>query len=95
LFIDRMNCTDFNADSVFNKKFPQKIYAPLTLNDHRLDLHIFVDQSSVEVFAENGKIVMSATTFPSESQKSIETFAKGGKTKLVSFKGWNLDSIWK
>jgi fructan beta-fructosidase len=95
LFIDRTNCTDFNTDSIFNKKFPQKMLAPLTLTDHKLDLHIFVDQSSVEVFAENGKVVMSATTFPSESQKSIETFANGGKAKLVTFKAWNLDSIWK
>jgi fructan beta-fructosidase len=95
LFIDRSNCSDFISDSVFNKNFPQKIFAPLTLNDRLLDLHIFVDQSSVEVFADNGKLVMSATTFPSESQTGIETFSKEGKTKLVSFKAWNLASIWR
>lgn len=95
LFIDRTNCTDFTSDSVFNKHFPVKVFAPLTIKNHLLKLHILVDQSSVEVFASDGKIVMSTITFPAESQIGIELFAEQGKAKLVNFKGWILESIWK
>ncbi|MEO8111432.1 MAG: GH32 C-terminal domain-containing protein [Ginsengibacter sp.] len=94
LFIDRTKCSDFTTDSVFNKKFPIKVSAPLVLKNDKLTLHIFVDASSVEVFANDGEITMSCTTFPSSAQTGI-TFFGDGKSSVQNFKAWMLDSIWK
>lgn len=95
LFIDRTNCTDFTTDSIFNKTFPQKMTASLSLSDGVLRLHILVDKASVEVFANGGQKVMSATTFPGEAQTGIEVLAEGGKATLVQLKAWELKSIWE
>ncbi len=95
LFIDRANCSDFVSDSIFNKYFPVRVTAPLSLHKRPLKLHIFMDKASVEVFANEGEITMSATTFPSDSQTGIQLFSTGGNTELLSGKAWMLSSIWK
>ena len=68
--------------------------APLLLTKGKLQLHILVDASSVEVFANGGRISMSTVTFPSASQTGISLFAKGGTAKLLPSKAWMLQSIW-
>ncbi len=95
LYIDRTHCTDFTSDSTFNKSFPVIMSAPLSLTNGKLDLHILVDASSVEVFANGGKVNMSTVTYPSESQTGISLFAKRGVVKLLPSKAWMLESIWK
>ena len=92
--IDRSNCTDYTSDADFTKKFATKMYAPVEPEGKLLKLHILVDQSSVEVFTNQGKVVLSAVTYPSASQIGIQLFSENGKTKLVSFHGWQMTSIW-
>ena len=70
------------------------MYAPVTAENSRLKLHILVDQSSVEVFAGAGKVVISAVTYPSIAQTGIQFFAEQGKVNVSSFKAWQLKSIW-
>lgn len=94
LYIDRSHCSDHITDSIFNKKFPLKTTAPLVLNGNKLKLHVFVDVSSVEVFANDGEITMSVATFPSPSQTGIEFFSDA-KSGIKNFKAWMLQSIWK
>jgi len=93
--LDRTNCTDFVSDSSFTKVFAKKMVAPLMLREGKLRLHIFVDQSSIEVFTNDGEVVISATTFPSEEQLGISFFSEGGKTQITTLKAWELNSIWK
>ncbi|PKQ45391.1 glycoside hydrolase family 32 protein [Confluentibacter flavum] len=92
--LDRTNCTDFVSDKSFTQNFATKMYAPLTVNNNILKLHIFVDKSSIEVFLDDGEIVLSASTYPSESQTGIEVFSNGGKTEFISINAWELSSIW-
>jgi sucrose-6-phosphate hydrolase SacC (GH32 family) len=93
LFIDRTNCTDV-SDSNFLKAFAVKMSAPLRLSKKLLKLQIFVDRSSVEVFANDGEKVLSATTFQSEEQTGVEFYAIGGSSKIINLKAWKLKSIW-
>lgn len=95
LCLDRTNCTDFTAEPKFNEVFAQKMYAPLSLQEETLKLHIFVDQSSVEIFTNDGEVVLSAVTFPSENQLGIEVFSEGGDTEILSLNAWNIQSIWR
>ncbi|WP_276502769.1 glycoside hydrolase family 32 protein [Terrimonas pollutisoli] len=92
--IDRTNCTDFITDTDFTKKFATKMFAPVEPESNLIKLHILIDQSSVEVFTNQGKVVLSAVTYPSPNQTGIQVFSEKGKTQLVSFKAWQLSSIW-
>lgn len=92
--LDRTNCTDFVSDHEFTTSFATKMYAPLKINDELLRLHLFIDQASIEVFTNDGEVVLSATTFPSETQLGIEIFSNNGVTEVKSLKAWELSSIW-
>lgn len=92
--LDRTNCTNFESDDEFTSNFATKMYAPLKMAEGTLRLHLFVDKSSVEIFTNDGEIVLSALTFPSEEQLGIELFSTGGITELSSLKAWELRSIW-
>lgn len=60
LYLDRTQA----GDTSFDPKFPARYTAPLKLAGKPLQLDIFADRSSVEVFAQNGEIVFTALVFP-------------------------------
>jgi len=95
LCLDRTNCTDFISEQQFNDVFAKKMYAPLSLHEGTLKLHIFVDQASVEIFTNDGEVVLSAVTFPSEDQLGIEVFSEDGETEIISLDAWEMKSIWE
>ncbi|TXK46095.1 glycoside hydrolase family 32 protein [Pontibacter qinzhouensis] len=95
LSVDRTQCTYFTSNPDFNKAFATKMHAVVEPENNQLRLHILVDQSSVEIFTNQGKVVLSALTFPGEQQTGIELFSKNGNARLVEFKAWELTSIWK
>lgn len=89
LVIDRTNCTDASIP-----KFSRMEHAKVIPVDGKLRIHLYVDSSSVELFANDGRDVFTFLTYPDVSQTGIELFAlKAGTT--VSFKGWRLKSIWQ
>ena len=49
-----------------------------------LSLHIFIDRSSIEVFANDGQVVITDQIFPASTSQSIELFAEGGQVDLSS-----------
>lgn len=53
--------------------------------DNKIRLHIFVDKSSIEIFANDGKDVFTLLTYPGEAQTGIELLQqkKGTKMELV------------
>ena len=59
-----------------------------------LKLHIFVDRSVLEIYANNGRCI-TRRIYPSRSDStSIALFADGGSTKLKSIDIWRMGSIW-
>jgi sucrose-6-phosphate hydrolase SacC (GH32 family) len=93
--VDRTNCSDYSENANFNKNFPAKAYAAVEPENNQIKFHFLVDESSIEVFTNQGKVVLSLLTFPSPMQKGIQLFSEKGTAKLASFKGWELASIWK
>lgn len=61
----------------------------------RLRLHLFLDRSVIEVFAN--EVVGSAfRVYPTRSDSDgIRVFADGGAARLVSLDAWTLRSIWQ
>ncbi|MGC2032767.1 MAG: GH32 C-terminal domain-containing protein [Steroidobacteraceae bacterium] len=73
--------------------FARQASAPVAPLNNRLRLHIYVDTSSVEVFANEGKEVFTLLTYAGDAQTEIEIFAEHRGT-IMRFKGWRLKSIW-
>jgi fructan beta-fructosidase len=93
--VDRTNCSDFTSNTNFNQRFPSISYAAVEPENNQVKLHLLVDESSIEVFTNQGKVVLSLLTYPSSIQKGIQIFSNKGSTKLSSFKAWELKSIWE
>jgi len=51
----------------FNEGFRNVVYAPRITESDKIDLTLFVDHSSVEVFADDGLSVMTTIFFPNEN----------------------------
>ncbi len=69
--------------------------APLACKDGLLDLHILLDRSSIEIFADGGLVTMSSCFQPEPTDQSLELYAKGGEAKVVSLHVWELKSTWR
>lgn len=57
--------------------------APLAPDGRPLKLQIFVDRSSVEVFADDGRVVLTSQVFPSVGSSGIALFSEGGPARLI------------
>ncbi|MFM9277224.1 glycoside hydrolase family 32 protein [Paenibacillus jiagnxiensis] len=61
----------------------------LGLQEGRLELRIFVDKSSVEVFIGDGEYVLTGRIYPGPESLGIQAFAEG-TCSLVSFRKWDI-----
>jgi beta-fructofuranosidase len=59
-----------------------------------LKLHIFMDASFVEIFADEGRACLTNNVYPQSVIRDIDLFTRGGKVKLISLDLWKLKSIW-
>jgi hypothetical protein len=67
---------------------------PVPPENNQVRLRILVDQSSVEIFTNSGKVPFTLTTFPSQTQLGIQTFSENCNGTVMNFTGWRLNSIW-
>ena len=91
LFVDRTK----SGETDFHPAFAGKHKAPLKPVDGMIKLHIFVDASSIEVFADDGATVLTERIFPDPGSVDVHAFAHGGKAKLNGLKAWKLNSVWR
>ncbi|MGG4215693.1 glycoside hydrolase family 32 protein [Paenibacillus sp. FSL L8-0638] len=64
---------------------------PLNLNEGRLELRIFVDKSSVEIFIGDGEYVLTGRVYPGAESTGIRAFASG-KCTMASFQKWDIST---
>jgi fructan beta-fructosidase len=81
------------GNSDFSKAFASVSTAPY-IAGNILKLHLFVDASSVELFVDDGSLVMTNLVFPSEKFNRIKLFSKGGETVLTKALFYGMDKIW-
>ena len=89
LVIDRTYCTSAELP-----KFARMSYSKVEPLNNQLRLHIFVDTSSIEIFANEGKDVFTLLTYTDEGQTGIEIFSHKKGTKM-NLNAWMLKSIWR
>lgn len=90
VFLDRRA----SGNVSFSSSFPNIVTAPLSTQVGYVKFHIFVDQSSIEVFVNDGQAVLTSLIFPDPSNLGLQLFSANGVTTLRSFSAWNLASIW-
>lgn len=88
-----INRTQFN-NTGFSKEFPGIHIAPRVLQNKKILLHLFLDTSSVELFADNGTVVMTDVFFPSEPFNTLQTFGQSPGIPIPEGKMYALKSIW-
>lgn len=89
-YIDRTKL----AHTEFSKDFPGLHTAPRMSNSRQVKLQIFIDKSSVEVFADDGMVVLTDIFFPKEDLSALLLFGQTGQTKIQEAKMYSLKSIW-
>lgn len=77
----------------FKKEFAGRFSASLKRGDipnSRLKLQIFVDRSSVEVFVNDGQMVLTHLIFPKPASQGFEFFGDGFRAVTIR----NIESVW-
>jgi beta-fructofuranosidase len=69
---------------------------PLPLDAHRpqLKLHVFLDKSVLEVYANDGRVCVTRVVYPEGRDQGLEVFANGGAASVATLDLWPLRSIW-
>ncbi|MBM7570148.1 glycoside hydrolase family 32 protein [Aquibacillus albus] len=62
--------------------------------EKNLKLHIFVDRSSVEIFANDGQVVMSNRIYPDPTSINLDFFKTYGEVYVTTLDVWELSSVW-
>lgn len=67
----------------FHPSFASTQEAPVSLQGGRVQLTVYVDRSSVEVFAQGGRRTITDQVFPNAGADRIGLWAEGGRAELV------------
>ncbi|HET9649611.1 MAG TPA: GH32 C-terminal domain-containing protein [Microlunatus sp.] len=78
VFVDRTR----SGDVGFHPAFASVDDAPVALDGDRLTLRVYVDRSSVEVFAQGGARTITDQVFPPEGANRIGVWAEGGRAEV-------------
>ncbi|MFD1178403.1 PfkB family carbohydrate kinase [Paenibacillus puldeungensis] len=89
LFIDRSNSglTDFHPS------FACEHGTELAPDNGKIKLHIWIDRNSVEVYANEGLVVLTDQIFPDAPIESVWVSANSGQVVLNSFRVHSLTSV--
>jgi sucrose-6-phosphate hydrolase SacC (GH32 family) len=90
VFVDRTQ----SGNVSFHPVFAAIHDAPLAPRDGRVKLHIFVDACSIEVFVNDGEVVITDLVFPSAHSRAVEFFGQGKAAGIRSLDVWTLKSAW-
>lgn len=62
-------------------------------NKDSIKIHMFMDKSSVEIYINDGKEVMTSRIFPKENSKGLKIVSKEGKGKIKKLQFWSLKGV--
>ncbi len=88
-YIDRREA----GNTRFSKEFAGISTAPYTAGP-ALKFHMFVDASSVELFADDGRLVITTLVFPTEKFTRLKIFSKGAEVLLKRAELHGIERIW-
>ena len=86
IFLDRTR----SGDSTFSNDFAGVHRASLIPEQGKISMNIFTDSGSVEVFANNGRAVISDLIFPKTQNISLEFYTSDGRVHINRIEIWKL-----
>jgi fructan beta-fructosidase len=90
VFIDRTKSGHVD----FHPAFAGRRTAPLVPVDGTIELHFFIDHSSVELFANDGAVALTELIFPAPDSREIDFNVWEGSVTSLEIDAWQLRSIW-
>ena len=90
LFVDRTN----SGDVSFASDFPGRVTQVMPTDNGLIEIRVFVDQSFVDVFGNDGRVVMTEMVFPDPTKGAVEIYSIGGNVTARSVDGWVMNGIW-
>lgn len=63
--------------------------------DNGLELRILIDKSSVELFANKGRLTMSERIYPENTSVNYDLFCENGSCFVKQVRAWQLNNIWE
>lgn len=76
----------------FSNKFPAVTSSPTFEKDGKINLRIFLDRSSVELFGNDGKFVMTNLVFPNSPYTTLSLESKNGNARLDELKIYSIQN---
>jgi len=89
-FVDRTHA----GKSGFSEDFADFHTGPRHSGSEEITLHVFIDHSSIEMFADDGRTVMTEIFFPNEDYDQLMINTEMGTVNLVEGKVHVLEGIW-
>jgi sucrose-6-phosphate hydrolase SacC (GH32 family) len=68
--------------------------APLKPEDGKVTLEVIVDRTSVEIFANRGRLYLPVGVLAPQKRRDLVLFSREAPTRLVSLEAWPLKPIW-
>jgi beta-fructofuranosidase/levanase/fructan beta-fructosidase len=78
----------------FHRTFPGIHEATLPIRNNATSLHLFLDTSSVEVFANEGEVVLTDLILPTSEARRLRLFSNGEGPRVKQIQVWELKSAW-
>jgi sucrose-6-phosphate hydrolase SacC (GH32 family) len=85
-----------SGNTGFNENFKKMLRyeKQVVLQQKKLNLHIYFDNSIVEIFINDGQAAFTSQLFPEPNDNGIELFSTGEKTSFSNIKFWKMSSAW-
>ncbi|WLR60988.1 GH32 C-terminal domain-containing protein [Guptibacillus hwajinpoensis] len=80
-----------SGDTSFSSSFGAKHEVVMMPSNDSVTIHLFVDRSSIEVFGNDGEVVLSDQIFPELTSDQLELYAIGGEVTLNSLAIYQLN----
>ncbi len=74
----------------FSESFPVVTASPTFEDNGKITLRLFIDRSSIELFGNDGRFVMTNLVFPEKPYSSLALSSFGGKAKVKNLKIYSL-----
>ena len=76
----------------FSEAFPALTFAPTHEVDGKVALRIFIDRSSIEVFGNGGRFVMTNLVFPENPYTTLSVTAGGANAKIDNLRIYSINN---
>jgi sucrose-6-phosphate hydrolase SacC (GH32 family) len=79
-----------SGDVIIAPTFAAKHEAPIAIQNGRIRLHILLDRSSVELFADNGLVTITDLIYPRPLDRELGVYTTGNPPSVIALDVWTL-----